>query len=196
MIESQPKKRIQKINQHMRKFLLVFLSLIYFGAQCQINKVTIQASGLTCSMCSNSINKAIKSIDYVDHVIANIKNSSFEVTFKPNANVDFDQLKKKVEGAGFFVAQFEASVNLDHLNVSNDAHVELFGKMFHFMNVVNQQLNDVVTLKVIDKGFVTSKEFKKNAKYTQMDCYKTGLMGSCCMQKLKSDGVRIYHVTI
>jgi hypothetical protein len=110
--------------------------------------------------------------------------------------VDFDQLKKKVEGAGFFVAKFEASVNFDHLNVSNDAHVELFGKMFHFLNVGNQQLNNAVNIRIIDKGFVTSKEFKKNARYTQMECYQTGVMGSCCKKNGKAEGVRIYHVTI
>jgi len=180
----------------MRKSILFFLSLIYFNAHSQINKVIIQASGLTCSMCSNSINKALKSVDYVDDVAANIKNSTFEITFKPNAKVNFDQLKKKVEAAGFFVAKFEANVNFDYLNVSDEFHVELFGTMFHFMNVGNRILNSETTIRVIDKGFITSKEFKKNSKYTKRECYQTGVMGSCCKQNAKSEAVRIYHVTI
>jgi copper chaperone CopZ len=65
-----------------RLFLIAILFSINFCANAQINKVSIQASGLTCSMCSNAINKALKSIDYVDHVIANIKNSTFEIYFK------------------------------------------------------------------------------------------------------------------
>ena len=180
----------------MRKLILFILSLIYFIAQSQISKVKIQASGLTCSMCSNSINKALKSVDYVDNIVANIKNSTFEITFKPDAKVNFDQLKKKVEAAGFFVAKFEANVNFDHLNVSDESHVELFGTMFHFMNVGERKLNNETVVRVIDKGFVTQKEFKKNSKYTTMGCYQTGVMGRCCKQNVKSEGVRIYHVTI
>lgn len=180
----------------MKKSILFILSLIYFNAQSQIKKVTLQASGLTCSMCSNSINKALKSVDYVNNVVANIKNSTFEITFKPDAKVNFDQLKKKVEAAGFFVAKFEVNVNFDHLNVSDESHVALFGTMFHFMNVGNRTLDKETTIRIIDKGFVTNKEFKKNSKYTKMECYQSGIMGSCCKQNGKSEGIRIYHVSI
>jgi len=62
----------------------------------------MQASGLTCSMCSNAINKSVKSIDFVEKVMANIQTSTFEITFKPGSTIDFDLLKKKVEDAGFF----------------------------------------------------------------------------------------------
>ena len=83
----------------------MFIAVLFsVAAKAQITKVTIQASGLTCSMCSNSINKAIKSLSFVENVNANIKNSSFDISFKPNEVVDFDKLKKKVEDAGFLVA--------------------------------------------------------------------------------------------
>ena len=66
-------------------------------ATAQIKKVSLQASGLTCSMCSNSIFKALKTLDFVDNVEANIKTSTFAITFKQGAKVDMDKLKKKVE---------------------------------------------------------------------------------------------------
>jgi len=178
-----------------RLFLIAILFSINFCANAQINKVSIQASGLTCSMCSNAINKALKSINYVDHVIANIKNSTFEIYFKSNAKVDFDQLKKKVEEAGFFVAKMDVSVMLNDVEVANDTHIEIENTMFHFMNVSNQKLTGEKTIQIIDKGYLTDKMYKKNNKYTNMDCYKTGYMGSCC-KKSKPSGTRIYHVTI
>jgi copper chaperone CopZ len=178
-----------------RLFLFAILFTTAFCTKAQIGKVNIQASGLTCSMCSNAINKALKSIDYVDNVIANIKNSTFEIYFKPNAKVDFDQLKKKVEDAGFFVAKMEVSILMNDLEVANDTHVEIENTMFHFMNVSNQKLTGEKTIQIIDKGFLTDKIYKKNAKFTEMDCYKTGYMGSCC-KKNKPTGTRIYHVTI
>ena len=96
----------------MMKKLVFFLLFCFtmFWVKAQVSSVSIQASGLTCSMCSNSINKAIQSLDYVKDVEADIKNSSFEITFKDPSKVNFDQLKKKVEDAGFFVARFEAVI--------------------------------------------------------------------------------------
>ncbi len=179
----------------MRLILIAIIFSFKFCATAQVTKVSIQASGLTCSMCSNAINKALKSIDYVDNVIANIKNSSFDIRFKPNAKVDFDLLKKKVEDAGFFVAKMDVSILLNDVEVANDMHVEIDNTMFHFMNVSQQKLNGEKIIQIIDKGYLTDKVYKKNNKYTNMDCYKTGYMGSCC-KKSKPSGTRIYHVTI
>ena len=179
----------------MRLFLIAIIFSLNFCAKAQVSKVNIQASGLTCSMCSNAINKALKSIDYVDNVIANIKNSSFDIRFKPNAKVDFDLLKKKVEDAGFFVAQMDVTILLNDVEVANDTHIEIDNTMFHFMNVSQQKLSGEKTIQIIDKGYLTDKVYKKNNKYTNMDCYKTGYMGACC-KKTKQAGTRIYHVTI
>jgi len=195
MIVKQLLIKIKKQKQMKRLFLFAILITTSLFTQAQISKVNIQASGLTCSMCSNAINKALKSIDYVDNVIANIKNSSFEIRFKPNAKVDFDLLKKKVEDAGFFVAKMEVSILLNDVEVANDTHVEIENTMFHFMNVTQQKLSGEKTLQIIDKGYLTDKVYKKNNKFTEMNCYKTGYMESCC-KKNKPTGTRIYHVTI
>jgi copper chaperone CopZ len=76
----------------MKKFFLIIA--VFFTAQTQahVNKVQLQASGLTCSMCSNAINKSLKTVDYIDKVMANIKTSTFEISFKPGAKINFDQL--------------------------------------------------------------------------------------------------------
>ena len=180
----------------MKNYFL-FISLLFsLVAHAQIKSVTIQASGLTCSMCSNSINKALKSVPYVNQVVANIKNSTFEIIFKSIDNISFDLLKKKVEDAGFFVAKMEVELNVSNVKVSNDEHIELNGMMFHFLNVGDKLLNGSQVFRILDKGFVTSKEYKKNQKYTKMECYHTGVMGACCNKNNKTMGTRIYHVTV
>src|SRR3954452_18880745 len=95
-------------------FLFVALALS-LATRAQVTKVSLQASGLTCSMCSNSINKALKKLDFVDKIYADIKTYTFEITFKPNSNVDFDMIKKKVEGAGFSVSGFIVTMNFDKI---------------------------------------------------------------------------------
>lgn len=180
----------------MQKIFVIIAMLISAAGNAQVNKVTLQASGLTCSMCSNAINKSLQSLDFVDKVYANIKNSSFDITFKQGTAVDFDKIKNKVEGAGFSVAAFTAQVQFDATNIANDTHVLLDGVTYHFLNVGNQVLSGEKTLTILDKGYLSAKQYKKNSKLTKMQCYHTGVAEACCSKDNIAKGTRIYHVTI
>ena len=180
----------------MKNFLLAVAILVSVNSFAQVTNVSLQASGLTCSMCSNSINKALRSIDYVADVKADIKNSIFLISFKPNSKVDFDLLKKKVEDAGFHVAKLNVNVRFNNQQVASDSHVKVDGMIFHFLRVKDQTLQGEKTIQVLDKGFLSSKEFKKNEGLTKMACYKTGVAASCCSKEGISPGSRIFHVTI
>jgi copper chaperone CopZ len=180
----------------MKKIFVIIAMLVSIASYAQVKKVTLQASGLTCSMCSNAINKSLQSLDFVDKVYANIKNSSFDILFKPGTTVDFDKIKNKVESAGFFVAKFSAQVQFNNANIANDQHVQQDGFTYHFLNVGNQLLNGEKTLQIIDKGFVPAKQYKKNSKFTNMQCYHTGIAEACCSKDNIAKGTRIYHVTI
>ncbi len=180
----------------MTKIFLIITMVISFEASAQTLKVNLQASGLTCSLCSNAINKALQTLDFVDRVEANIKNSSFDISFKPGKTVDYDKLKMKIEGAGFSVAHFTATLHFDHITVANDDHVTVNGMVFHFLNVSGQLLDGDKTVRLLDKGFVSTKEYKKNSSLTRMECYKTGVAGACCTKDHLTAGTRIFHVTI
>ena len=175
--------------------ILLFVFAI-LSVQAQVKKADLQASGLTCSMCSNSINKALKTIDYIESVRANIQTSSFSIIFKEGAKVNLDDLKMKVEDAGFSVANLTVTINFDHASIANDEHLNVEGMFFHFLNVKDQVLSGSQTIRILDKGYLTTKEYKKNQKFTKMECYKTGTAGSCCLKSGLAAGTRIYHVTI
>ncbi len=146
----------------MKTFIFLIAGLICMSASAQVSKVTIQASGLTCSMCSNSINKSLKTIDFVQNVNPNIQNSSFEITFKTGSAVDFDKLKKKVEDAGFTVASFTALVNFNNVQVKANQPIKVGDKTLYILNAKDLSLNGAKQIRVLDKGFVSGKEFKKN----------------------------------
>src|SRR6187549_3484990 len=102
------------------KKLLFLLSVIYsINSGAQVNKVSLQASGLTCSMCSNSIFKSLKTLSFVDQIEPNIKTSTFEITFKQSSQVDFNKIKNKVEDAGYAVARFVVTVNCKNVEVKS-----------------------------------------------------------------------------
>ena len=176
--------------------LIIVVTLVTFFAEAQFTKATLQATGLTCAMCSNAINKALQKIPFVESVKSDIKNSAFNIVFKEAANVNIDALKDAVEDAGFSVGSLKVTGTFSDVKIAADEHVKIGNGNFHFLNVSSQVLNGEKTFTVLDKNFVTPKDFKKYSTATKMSCMQTGKAGSCCIKDGMSEGDRIYHVTI
>lgn len=182
----------------MKNFILIIaLISISFVGKAQIVKADLQASGLTCSMCSKSINTALKSLIFVESVETDINNNLFSVAFKPGVKPDLDLLKKKVADAGFSVANLWVYANFNQQQIKNDAHIDLNGINIHFVNVKEQVISGEKKIQVVDKDFLSSKAHKKFSNASTMECFKTGYMAACCnVKKDKTAAQRVYHVTI
>ena len=170
----------------MKKIFLFLCLFLALQGSAQFSKATLQASGLTCAMCSKAVYKALSAIPFVAKVQPDIEASSYDIAFKQGSKVDLDALSKAVVNAGFSVSMLKATVNFNEAKVQNNAHVTQNDQLFHFLNVSPQTLNGEKTVMLLDRNFVTAKDFKKNEKLTTMACYGTGMM----------DGRRVYHVTM
>lgn len=164
-------------------------------AIAQLKSANLTASGLTCSMCSKSIFKALQKVAFVKSVEADVEKSSYSIAFKEGEKVVIDDLKKAVQDAGFSVASLQVTASFENAEVYNDAHVNVGGSTFHFLNVPKQTLQGDKTFTIVDKNYLTMAERKKYKKFTKMECFETGTMGSCCPNG-KGAVNRIYHVTI
>jgi len=176
------------------KTFCVALSFALWGVFClpqaanaQLVSANLQVSGLTCSMCSFATQKQLQTLPFIDSIGTDIEHSSYMLYFKKEIPVEIDQIKSKVEDAGFAVAGLKISYNFVNEKVENDFHLEYQQKLYHFMSVKPQTLNGPVSLRILDKGFITDKEYRKRQKETLMPCYKTGKM---------PDVDRVYHVTL
>lgn len=147
----------------MKKIFLLLAIVVSMVAKAQVTKVYLQASGLTCSMCSNAINKSLKTLDFVEKVDADVKSYTFGISFKQNAQVDFDKIKKKVEDAGFSVSSFVAAIHFNDVQLKDNGTVTMGNYTFFIINGKGQSLNGIQLVRLLDKGFVSSKEYKGNA---------------------------------
>jgi hypothetical protein len=114
-------------------------------------------------MCSNAINKALRTLDFVLKVNADIKTYTFEISFKPNSTIDFDMIQKKVTGAGFTVCAFVADIYFNNVEVRNNQPVIIQDKTFLFVNTKDQVLSGNKKVKIMNEGFVLPKEYKKSS---------------------------------
>lgn len=137
----------------MKNILIVFIALFFaIESNAQIVKADIIATGLTCSMCSKSIYKQLSSLPEVASVDTDLNTNTFTVNMKPNTNVSPAIFKENVEKAGFFIGSLVVSVNPSTLE--------------KFINIEKKLVPNAeqVQVQILDKGFVTDKEFKKLAK--------------------------------
>ena len=166
------------------------------NAGAQINTVSLQASGLTCSMCSKAVKNALEDVSFVQKVDVDIKNQEYILSLKPGAQVDFDALSNAVEEAGFSVAKLRVTAAVNNLQVEKDSHIKIGSQYFHFLNVKNKALDGTVSFDLVDKHFVPAKQFKKYTALSKMECVQTGKAAGCCAKEKMTSETRIYHAII
>ncbi|HSU28950.1 MAG TPA: heavy-metal-associated domain-containing protein [Chitinophagaceae bacterium] len=177
-------------------WLILIISTLSFSVRGQFSKGTLQATGLTCAMCSNAVNKALQKVASVAVVRSDIKNSSFNITFKENVEIDIDALKRAVEDAGFSVGSLKLTGRFNQVTIAKDEHIKIGNSQFHFLNVEKQVLNGERILTIVDKDFLTARDFKKVSSSTTLECIQTGKASTCCIKDGIPANTRIYHVTI
>jgi copper chaperone CopZ len=142
--------------------LLLFATTM---GNAQITKAQIIATGLTCSMCSNAINKQLKKMPEVENIETNLNTNTFTIKLKNN-NLSPNDLKNNIEKTGFFVGSMVVSVAFHNQKIVSNTSVSIGNWAVRFMNVTTKSLYGLVDLKILNKGFVTQKEYKKWAAST------------------------------
>ena len=144
-------------------YVLVVSMLLMFSMKgnAQILKAEIRATGLTCSMCSNAINKQLKSLPEVTNVETDLNTNTFTVTLKEGNELSPKVFKDKVEKAGFFIGSLILTAKSE--TITKGPYI-----------LINDKKSDAseVQFQVVDKGYVTEKEFKKLSKsYKEVASY-------------------------
>lgn len=143
---------------------LLFLSLLTaftLQSNAQVTGVSFQASGLTCSMCSNAIYKAVKTLDFVAGVETDVKTYTFTLTLKPKTLIDFEMIRRKVEAAGFFISRFIATVHFNNVALKKNEPALVGDKKFQFLDAAEQLVNGPREIRILEKGFVSARESGK-----------------------------------
>lgn len=146
----------------MLAILLVFATRIV--SYSQITKAEIMATGLTCSMCSNAINKQLKALPEVESVTTDLNTNTFTVQLKKDNQITPLTLKQRVEKAGFFVGSMIITLKLDNPKWNDKTSLTQKDYTYVLVDNATNQVKDQIEAKVMDKGFLTPKEYKKMLK--------------------------------
>jgi len=149
----------------MKKILTLSVILLVSAiVNGQIIKAELTATGLTCSMCSKATYKQLTSITEVEKVEPDLNNTAFIIFFKNGSQVNISNLKKKVEEAGFSIGELLVVFNFKNQQAENNSTFTLNNMIYTFMDTKTVVLSGEVKVKILDKGYVVEKEYKKLSK--------------------------------
>lgn len=160
----------------MRIKLLLLLPL-FIGQQylfAQFTSAKLQATGLTCALCSNAINKSLEELPFVASVKSILKESAFIINFKAGSTFRPDMISTAVEDAGFFVGELVFTGDFTSVPVNENGFFEWDGNHYHLLGTNVRQLEGKVNLKVVEKKFLTEKAFKKISSQVHENCAASG----------------------
>jgi copper chaperone CopZ len=146
----------------MKNIIITIIMLVVpFVLQAQIKEVKLQASGLTCSMCSNSIHKALEKLSFIKSVDSDVETSVFTIDFQDKATVDIQAIQKAVKKAGFSVSDFVMTIKFKDYPAKNKGKFDIANEKFYLVDIENQTLNGLVELRLLNKDFMSKKAYKK-----------------------------------
>lgn len=152
------------------KFFLSITAIVLFSlsASAQIKSATLTAGGLTCSMCSKAVYKALQKVQSVQKVEADIDGSAYVITFRPGALMAPADLKKAVERAGFSVVRLTLTAEIPApLTASQVLQVQ--GSSYRIINAGTETISGTRTFIVVDKSYLPDSEYNRWATQTAGD---------------------------
>ena len=164
----------------MKKIILISVTLLASViVNAQIIRAELTATGLTCSMCSKATYKQLTSISEVEKVEPDLNNTAFILYFKNGSTVNVNSLKEKVEEAGFAVGELVVVFNFKNQQAENNKSFTQNNITYTFMDTKSGILAGEAKVKILDKGFVVEKEYKKLSKMVnQYPSYATVIKNS------------------
>jgi len=172
----------------MKKATMVLIVFFTLHVSAQFWKANLQASGLTCALCSKAINKALQNLPFVASVKPDIKNSSFDIVFKEGDEVNIDDLKNAVEDAGFSVASLKITGNFENIRLQKNEYTKIGNQGFYFLNA-GDVLRGEKTFTIVEKGFMTSNTFKKYSDKLKAGSPSSGIPDN-------ANKIRVYHAIV
>ena len=149
----------------MKKLILAGIVLLWtISSQAQFIKAELEVSGLTCSMCSLSTQKSLKTLDFIENINPDLNKNIFYISFRNDKPVSPDAIKDKVKAAGFSVSKLILVFNFSGKETSTSGTIERFenaGDSYQFFSPKNSLLKGETRFRILDKDFMSSKELKK-----------------------------------
>jgi copper chaperone CopZ len=147
----------------MKKYCLLAFLLIPFCISAQFKTASMAIDGLTCSMCSLGVERAIGKLKFIEKVSVDLNTNTASIVFKQDEPVSIKSLAKSVFDAGFSVRNLTATFNFKQ-QTKQENFFQYENSVLFFLNPTERNLNGTIPLTFVEKRFTESTSYKKYKK--------------------------------
>ena len=158
-------------------FILIvslFLTTLSLQLKAGLKWVDIGVNGLTCSLCSRSVEMSLRKLDFIEKVDMSLEKTEGRIFIKAGKVVDMKRMASAVKDAGFSVRFFRLEFAFDDVTVDHNGSFVYQGQVYHWLQFENKPVRGEVALKLIDDGFLPRKESSELKKKLGFDNESTG----------------------
>jgi copper chaperone CopZ len=147
------------MNKRSRFFVVVVGILFALITQsfAGIKWVDIGVDGLTCSMCSRSVEMSIRRLDFVEKVEMSLETTEGRIYFKNDTPINLAELAKAVVNAGFSVRFVKLEWDFSDIPIAADGSFVFQGQTYRWLDYSSNTPGQVA-LKLVDDNFLPKKE--------------------------------------
>lgn len=139
---------------------VVFLSTA-LSVQAQPAVIEIGVDGLTCSLCSKSVEMKLRQLDFVTHVDMDLENHKGWLHLDSSRTVHFERIPKAVSDAGFSVRYVKTRLPLSEIPPWEIGYFQILGNTFHVIRADHSTLPPIVTMEFIGPSYMSAAAWKK-----------------------------------
>lgn len=126
----------------------------------QFQEIEVGINGLTCSMCSYSVENSIKKLPYISLVKMDLNKNIAQVYSEKGSSINFLEVADRVKKSGFSVRYISFILSEDIKPIA-DGKFELGGKQFLLLNDTSGTLAKGTSLQLVGEAYLPKSELKK-----------------------------------
>ncbi len=123
-------------------------------AQNPVVYLELELHGLVCSLCSNSVERSIRKLPFIQTVETDLESAIANIAAKDSDDLSFYAIAKAVEKAGFSVGKFVVYYRLNE----DQKEVQFGQERVAFID--DKHTSGAAIIQLVEKPFVSSKEWK------------------------------------
>jgi copper chaperone CopZ len=163
--------------------LLIFLFFSGFYSNAQFKSAKVGIDGLTCSMCSNGVERLLLQLDFVESVQMDLNANEAIVYFRNNRKTDFKKVSKKIFDSGFSVRDIVTTLNFDTISLQGNAFY-IDGEKFYILGENKSDLSGEKSIRFLDKNLINKKEYSQWSYFIREN------------DKLHNEKLNAYHICL
>lgn len=155
ILSTHPYKTMKTILKHV---LLILAFSLPLSVLAGIKWVDIGVNGLTCSMCTRSVEMSVRRLSFVDSVVMSLEKTEGRVYVKQGDPINLKAIAKAVVDAGFSVRFLRVEFVFNDIEVNQDGSFLYQGQQYIWLDYKNGSAKGDVSLKLVDDYFLPHKE--------------------------------------